>query len=159
MNVTIFLIWTTFHDKSYLALGGLLCMWAQCVLWVGIIVDIHLHSASIWTAEWRRLVVLASYVSFVIEFFAINQNMGLAPWRNTSWQSTQCKVERIHQVRGFRIDKYNCCWNSIAHSKEARQSRNYNCNFAKETHIWQLDLIYIDTIDTQNAPNWQYRTS
>jgi len=41
---------------------------------------------SICTVEWRSQEVLAAYASFVIKFFTIHQNMGLAEWGNTSWQ-------------------------------------------------------------------------
>jgi len=41
---------------------------------------------SVYTAELRRLAAPASYVSFVIKFFAIHQNMGPAQLANTRWQ-------------------------------------------------------------------------
>jgi hypothetical protein len=46
----------------------------------------RLHGDSIYTVELRRPAALASYVSFVIKFFAIHQNMGPAQWGNTYWQ-------------------------------------------------------------------------
>ena len=45
-------------------------------LLLGIILDMPLRGDSIYTAELRRQAALASYVSFVIKFFAIHQNMG-----------------------------------------------------------------------------------
>jgi len=50
------------------------------------ILDMRLRDDSICTAELRRLAALASYVSCVIKFFAIHQNMGPAQWGNMCWQ-------------------------------------------------------------------------
>jgi hypothetical protein len=52
----------------------------------GIILDMHLRGDSIYTAECRKTATLASYVSYVIKFFAIHQNLGPAEWGNTCWQ-------------------------------------------------------------------------
>ena len=48
-----------------------------------IILDMPLRGDSICTAELSRPVALASYVSFVIKFFAIHQNIVPAQWGNT----------------------------------------------------------------------------
>jgi len=55
-------------------------------LLLGTILDMRRHGDSIYTAELTRLAALASFVSFVIKFFAIHQNMGPAQWGNTRWQ-------------------------------------------------------------------------
>jgi len=52
----------------------------------GITLDMRLRGDSIYIAELKRLAAPASYVSFVIKFCAIHQNMGLAQWANTCWQ-------------------------------------------------------------------------
>jgi len=41
---------------------------------------------SIYTVELRSLAAPASYVLFVIKFFAIHPNMEPAEWGNTCWQ-------------------------------------------------------------------------
>jgi len=61
-------------------------MKARSGLLLGIILDMHRRGDSIYTAEVRRPAALASYVSFVIKFFAMDQNMGPAQWGNTCWQ-------------------------------------------------------------------------
>jgi hypothetical protein len=43
-----------------------------------ILQDMRHHGDSIYTAELKQPAALASYVSFVIKFFAIYQNMGPA---------------------------------------------------------------------------------
>jgi len=53
---------------------------------VGMILDMHLHGDDIYTAELMTLAALASYVTFVIKFFVIQQNMGPAQWANSCWQ-------------------------------------------------------------------------
>jgi hypothetical protein len=50
---------------------------------LAIIPDMRCHGDSIYTAELKRPVALASYVLFVIKLFAIHQNMGPAQWGNT----------------------------------------------------------------------------
>jgi hypothetical protein len=52
--------------------------WLKSILLMlpGIILDMHLHGNSIYTVELRRPTALASYMSFVIKFFAILQNIG-----------------------------------------------------------------------------------
>ena len=55
-------------------------------LLLGIMLDMCLRGDSIYTAKLSRQAALASYVSFVIEFCAIHQNMELAHWGNTGWQ-------------------------------------------------------------------------
>jgi len=67
-------------------LGGLQWMYARSGLLSGTVLDMHLSGDSIYTAELKRLAALASYVSFVIKFFAIHQNMGPGQWANTCWQ-------------------------------------------------------------------------
>jgi len=47
-------------------------------LLAGTILDIRLRGESIDTGAGRRPVALVSYLSFVIKFFAIHQNMGPA---------------------------------------------------------------------------------
>jgi len=61
-------------------------MKARSSLLLGIILDMRRHGDSIYTAELKRLAALASYVLFVIRFFAIHQNMGPAHWGNTRLQ-------------------------------------------------------------------------
>jgi len=85
-NVCLFVIWETLLYKSSSMLGGIQWRSAQRGSLLGMILDMRLHGDSMYTAEWRRLAALASYVSFVIMFFAIHQNMGVAQWGNTCWQ-------------------------------------------------------------------------
>jgi len=73
-------------------------------------------------------------------------------------KSLHCKVKWIYRVRSHRSDKFNCLWHWVNLTEEARKSRNYNCKFPNEIHIWNLDFINIYWIDRQNAPNWQWRT-
>jgi len=84
--VPLFVIWATLDCKSSSMIGRLQWMWA----WSGLLhrrfLDMHHRGDSICTAELRRLAALASYVSCVIKFFAIHQNMGPAQWGNTCWQ-------------------------------------------------------------------------
>jgi len=158
-------------------------MWDRSILVFGIILDMCLHSDAIYTAELTTSAALASYVSCVIMFFAIHQIMApdlqpchhmyhspsssspsLRTWaqhnRDTlAGKSTHCKVKRINWVRGFWIDKYNHWWNTCGHTEEIRQSKNCRNKFAKELHIRQVDLIYISTIDSQNAPTSQQQSS
>ena len=61
-------------------------MKARSGLLFAIILDMCRHGDSIYTAEFKRPAALASYVSFVIKFFAIHQNMGPAQSGNTCWQ-------------------------------------------------------------------------
>jgi len=56
------------------------------ILFLAIILYMDLHSDSIYTAVLRSPAALVSYVSFVIKFFAIHQNMGPAQCGNTWWQ-------------------------------------------------------------------------
>jgi len=51
-------------------------VWAGSVLLLGMIGDMCLHGDSVYTAELKRPAALPSYVSCVIKFFAIHQNMG-----------------------------------------------------------------------------------
>jgi hypothetical protein len=46
----------------------------------------RLGGDSIYIAELKKLAAPASYVSFVIMFCAIHQNMGPAQWAITCWQ-------------------------------------------------------------------------
>jgi len=73
-------------------LGVLLWMWAQNILLVGIILDMHLHGVTIYTAELMRPVAVVVYVSFVIKYFAMHQNMEPAQRGTTGWQkgTSQC---------------------------------------------------------------------
>jgi len=57
-------------------LGGLHWMKARSDLLVEIILDMRRRGDSIHTAELRRLAARASFVSFVTNFFAIQQNEG-----------------------------------------------------------------------------------
>jgi len=81
-----FMIWLTFHYKSYSTLSGLRLKWAESILLLGIIEDMCLHGASICTVELSRPVALVSYVLFVIKFLAIHHNMRPASWEKTCWQ-------------------------------------------------------------------------
>jgi len=58
-------------------------MYTRSGLLLGIILAMRHRGDSIYTAEVKRPAALASYVSFVIKFFAIHQNMGVAQWGNT----------------------------------------------------------------------------
>jgi len=58
-------------------------MLARSGLLSGLILDMRIPGDSIYTAELRTPAALASYVLFVIKFFAIHQNMGPAQWGNT----------------------------------------------------------------------------
>ena len=86
MNVFWFAIWASLHCKSSSMHGGLQWMKARSGLLLGIILDMCRRGDSIDTAELRRPAALASFVSFVIKFFAIHQNMRPAQWGNTCWQ-------------------------------------------------------------------------
>jgi len=66
--------------------GGLQWMQARNVILLGMIKDTLLCADFICTAELMRPAALASYVMFVIKFFAIHQDMGPAQWGNTCWQ-------------------------------------------------------------------------
>jgi len=85
-NVSWFAIWATLHCKSSSMRGGLPRMKARSGILLGIILDMRRRGASIYTARLRRPAVQASFVSFVIKFFAIHQNTGPAQWGNTCWQ-------------------------------------------------------------------------
>jgi len=61
-------------------------MKAQSGILLGTILDMRRRGDSIYTAELSRPAALASFVLFVIKFFAIHQNMGTAQWGNTCWQ-------------------------------------------------------------------------
>jgi len=86
MNVSLFGIWATLPYKSCLMLGGLQWMYARSGILLGKIQDMRLRGDSIYTAELRRQAILVTYVSFVIKFIAIHQNIGPAQWGNTCWQ-------------------------------------------------------------------------
>jgi len=66
--------------------GGIQWMKARSGLLLGMILDMRRRGDSIYTAELKRPGALASYVSFVIKFFAIHQNMGPAQWGHTCLQ-------------------------------------------------------------------------
>jgi hypothetical protein len=53
---------------------------------LGINPDIRSGGDSTYTAELMRPAALASYLFFVIKFFAIHQNMQPAQWGNICWQ-------------------------------------------------------------------------
>ena len=55
-------------------------MWTRSGQLLGIILDMRLRGDSIYTTDLRGPAALTSYVSFVIKFFTIHQNMGLAQW-------------------------------------------------------------------------------
>jgi len=93
MNVSLFAIWATLLCKSFSMRGELRWMYSRRGLLLGINLDMHLRGDSICTAELRRPAALASYVSFVIKFFAIHQNMGPAQWGNTCWQKLTSQSE------------------------------------------------------------------
>jgi len=154
-----FVIWPTLLYKSHSTLGGLQWMWAQSVLLVGIILDMRLHGTSICTAESRTPASLASYILFVIKFFAFIRKWDQLPGKTVAGKIADCKVTRTNRVRSFWINKYNRWWKSISHVAVRRQSWNYNCKIAKEIHIWQFDLTYINIIDKPNTLTWQQRTS
>jgi len=61
-------------------------MYARNVLLLGVILEIRLHNNFISTKELRRLAAPESYVSFLIKFFAIHQNIGPAQLGNTCCQ-------------------------------------------------------------------------
>ena len=50
---------------------------------LGINLDMCLQGEINRAVELRRLAARESYVSFIIKFFAIHQNMGPAEWGNT----------------------------------------------------------------------------
>ena len=87
------LVWTRTRTRSdgpetlltLSMLGGLQWIKASSGLMLGMILDICRRGDSIYTAELRGPAALASYVSFVIKFFTIHQNMGPAQWGNTCW--------------------------------------------------------------------------
>ena len=79
-------------------------MKARRGLLLGIILDMRRRGDSIYTAELKRPAALASYVLFVIKFFTIYQNMGLAQWGNTWRKTSHRKVKRIHRVRGHCVN-------------------------------------------------------
>jgi hypothetical protein len=58
-------------------------MFARSRLLLVITLDMGLSGDSIYIAELKRLATPASYVSFVIKFSAMDQNMGPAQWANT----------------------------------------------------------------------------
>jgi len=93
LNVSLFVIWTSLLCKSSSMLRVLRWMWVQNVLVHGIILEMLLRGDSICTVESRRLVALASDVSYVIKFFANHQNMGPAVWGNTRWQKLRSQCE------------------------------------------------------------------
>jgi hypothetical protein len=53
---------------------------------------------SFYTAELLELVALASYVSFVIKFFTIHQNMGQQDWQILADRCTHRDVKLINNV-------------------------------------------------------------
>jgi len=61
-------------------------MGARSIQFPGRFPDMRLHGVSIGTAEMWYPAALASYVLFVITFFAIGQIMEPAQWGNTCWQ-------------------------------------------------------------------------
>jgi len=85
MNLSLFVIWATFHYKSSSILSGRQWMLTRSGLLLGMILDMRLCGDIIYTAELRRPAALALYVSFVIKFLAIHQNMGLVQWGNACW--------------------------------------------------------------------------
>jgi len=86
INVSLYVIWGTLLYKSSSMLGGLQLMYTWSGPLLGIIPDMPYRGDSIYTAELNKPAVLASYVSFVIRFFAIHQNMGPDQSGNTCWQ-------------------------------------------------------------------------
>lgn len=134
-------------------------MWHWRVLLLPIILDMQLWCNFICTAELRRQAALASNVSFVTKFFTIHHNIGPDSSGNTCGTSTYREVKPINRVGSYLIDNNIHWYNRCGHIKVRTLSSNYNSNFAKEIHIWQLNLTYIDTIDRRNAPNWQQRTT
>jgi len=101
MIVSSCVIWATVLFTSYSMLFGVQAMWVRNVLLRGVILDKHLHGASICTAGLRTLAALPSYVSFVIKFFAIHQKMGPAPWRITCRQ--KLKIAKLNKVTEVEV--------------------------------------------------------
>jgi len=82
MKLSFFVVWATILHLSSSMPGGLQWMFTWSGLFLGIMLDMHLCGDSTYTAKLRRPAALASYVSFVIKFFAIHLTMGLAQWGN-----------------------------------------------------------------------------
>jgi len=101
MNVFWFVIWTTLLYKSYSMLRRLLRMWAQSVQLVGRILDMHHHGGSICIEALRRPADVASYVLFVIKFFAIHRNIGPAQWATTCWHNRTSRSWTNQQSRNL----------------------------------------------------------
>jgi len=91
-NVFIFVIWVTWLCESYSTLGGLHWMYARSGLLPGIILEMPLCGDCIYTAELKTPAALASYVSFVIKFFATHQNIGPAQRVNIFWQKLTLQI-------------------------------------------------------------------
>jgi hypothetical protein len=83
MNAYLFAIWVTLLCNTSSMLGGRQSILAWSGWFLAIVQDMCLCGDSICTAGLRRQAALASYVSFVIKFFAIHQTMGPAEWGNT----------------------------------------------------------------------------
>jgi hypothetical protein len=53
-------------------------MCTRSILFCGTTLDLRICGVSVCTVELRKLTVLESYISFVMQFFGIHQNMGPA---------------------------------------------------------------------------------
>jgi len=73
--------------------------------------------------------------------------------------SADCKLKSINRVGGFWMDQCNRWWDRYSHVEETRQLCRQKSKFAKEIHLRQLDLTYINPIDRQNALTWQQWTT
>jgi hypothetical protein len=93
MILSFFKIWATLHCKLFSMHGELQWMKTRSGLFLGIIRDLYHLSESTYTAERKQPAALATYVSFVMMFLAIHDNMGPAQWGNTCWQRLTSQSE------------------------------------------------------------------
>jgi hypothetical protein len=144
--------------RSYLTLVGLLRMWTWRFQLLEFIIEMPLRGDTICTAKLKAQVTLASYLSFVSNFFVIHQNMVPAQWRNTSWQRTHHKIKRMNKGRSISDDWLNGRWNSVGYTEVKSKSRNFNRKVSMEIIVWHIDYSHINCDGRQNNINWLIRT-
>jgi hypothetical protein len=91
MHLSLFVIGDTIHCKSSFMISALQRLWTWNVRLVGMSLDMVLCCDIICTSELSSWAAMVSYISFVINFVANHQNVGLVQWGNTCWQKLRCQ--------------------------------------------------------------------
>ena len=130
MNFSSIPIWSTMHCISYSMLGELRWMSARSIQLLGILSDLCLHGNSICTAVLHTPGALVSYVSFVMKFFVIHQNLGPAQSGNSCGQRRKSLSSMNYQSRmllNWQVQRLMNQYSPYWRDKEVIEFQWYNC--------------------------------